>query len=381
MQPYFRSVKVNNLLSFGPDSPSMEFGMLNVIIGANASGKSNLFDVFALLKNTPGQFDQPIIDSGCPLSEWFWKDENENNNGSQEKNFSASLLVKLALSKPFYHYLSLSKDSENSLSIEFEEINMYQEDHDIDDTENFICDSQNNIADKTNLSQVRVFINPSDEKYEVAEFYKNIHIYSDWTLGRSSPIRQKQINSYYPSKWLREDESNLCRVLLQIKKEPKTYERYLGYLKKCYDGIDDFEIKLYDDEMRIWLHEGKRRIHAARLSDGTLRYLMLMAVLCDPTPPPVICIEEPETGLHPDLIHVIADALEYASQRTQVFATSHSVDMVDYFTQSPDVIHVCEKYDGQTYIERLDSEYIADWLEKYRLCELWTSGEIGGNRW
>ena len=105
--------------------------------------------------------------------------------------------------------------------------------------------------------------------------------------------------------------------------------------------------------VQLFFHEGRLReasTFAPRLSDGSLRYLCLLAVLCHPTPPSIICIEEPETGLHPDIISKVADLLVEASQRSQIFVTTHSDVLVDALTDIPDAVVVCEKVDGATQV-------------------------------
>ena len=146
-------------------------------------------------------------------------------------------------------------------------------------------------------------------------------------------------------------------------------------------GIDDFDVRINGGYVQPFLHEGERLIPASRLSDGTLRYLCLLAILCDPDPPPLICIEEPELGMHPDVLPTIAGLLKDASTRTQLIVTTHSDILVDALTDTPEAVIVCEKHDGATKMQRLTDQNIGHWLEKYRLGELWTRGQIGGNRW
>ena len=126
---------------------------------------------------------------------------------------------------------------------------------------------------------------------------------------------------------------------------------------------------------------GKVTVPATRLSDGTIRYFSLLAILCDPQPPPLVCIEEPELGLHPDILPGLAKLLLEASGRCQLIVTTHSEVLVDALTPEPESIVVCEKEDGQTKLKRLSRSELRHWLDKYRLGELWSSGEIGGNRW
>ena len=107
----------------------------------------------------------------------------------------------------------------------------------------------------------------------------------------------------------------------------------------------------------------------------------VLAILNDPEPPPLICIEEPELVLHPDLIPKLADQLVTASERTQIIVTTHSDILVDAMTERPESVVVCEKHDGRTVMRRLIPDELTAWLEKYRLGQLWTKGILGGNRW
>jgi predicted ATPase len=112
-----------------------------------------------------------------------------------------------------------------------------------------------------------------------------------------------------------------------------------------------------------------------------LRWISLLAILLDPQPPPLVCIEEPELGLHPDLLPKLADLLREASQRMQLVITTHSDVLVDALTDTPESVIVCEKENGATTMRRLDRKDLSKWLEKYSLGQLWRSGQVGGNRW
>ena len=132
----------------------------------------------------------------------------------------------------------------------------------------------------------------------------------------------------------------------------------------------------------FFLEENGVEIPAARLSDGTLRYLCLLTILCDPTPPPLVCIEEPELGLHPDVLPGLADLFREASERCQLIVTTHSGDVRGCTDgKRLRVSSICEKEEWQTRLRRLKREDVCHQLEKCRLGELWSSGELGGNRW
>ena len=158
-------------------------------------------------------------------------------------------------------------------------------------------------------------------------------------------------------------------------------QRLLKALGDLYEGVSDFHVNIEYGTVQVFLQEGKVAVPATRLSDGTLRYLCLLVILCHPNPPPLVCIEEPELGLHPDILPGLADLLREASERCQLIVTTHSDVLVDALTETPESIVVCEKHEGQTTMKRLDKDDLAHWLDKYRLGDLWTSGELGGNRW
>ncbi|MDM8548635.1 AAA family ATPase [Desulfobacterales bacterium HSG2] len=132
------------------------------------------------------------------------------------------------------------------------------------------------------------------------------------------------------------------------------------------DEFDDISTKIHGGTVQAYLHESmlNQPVPASRVSDGTLRFLCLLLILCHPEPPPLICIEEPELGLHPDILPHIAKLLTDASERTQLIVTTHSDVLVDELTEKPDAVVVCEKYNGATTMGRLDTESLRVWLKK-----------------
>ena len=154
-------------------------------------------------------------------------------------------------------------------------------------------------------------------------------------------------------------------------------------LRDADESIEDFSTKVLGGTIQLFLHYAglNSPIPATRLSDGTIRYLSLLAVLCHPSPPPLICIKEPELGLHPDLVTRLADLLIEASHRVQLIVTTHSDTLIDGLSSTPDAVVVCEKRDGCSRMERRSSAELSKWLNDYGLGQLWRRGEIGGNRW
>ena len=154
-------------------------------------------------------------------------------------------------------------------------------------------------------------------------------------------------------------------------------------MKKFYPQIKGYAVKLYSGTAQLYLREenSDESISAMRLSDGTLRYLCLLAILCHPAPPPLICIEEPETGLHPDILPTIAELMIEASARTQLIVTTHSDILVSAFSEIPEAVLICEKDADGTHFRRLEQDKLKAWLAEYELGDLWLKGELGGKRW
>jgi predicted ATPase len=154
-------------------------------------------------------------------------------------------------------------------------------------------------------------------------------------------------------------------------------------LKEADESVIGYSNLVKGGTIQLFVHYSGLRspVPATRLSDGTVRYLCLLAILCHPDPPPLVCLEEPELGLHPDLQSRLADLLIEASHRMQLIVTTHSDILIDGLTDVPEAVVVCEKRNGSTNMSRRTKADLAQWLKDYGLGQLWRRGEIGGNRW
>jgi predicted ATPase len=133
-------------------------------------------------------------------------------------------------------------------------------------------------------------------------------------------------------------------------------------------------------DQRIQLRVGWNHLHtkqsAASLSDGTLRFLMLVAILANPEPGDFIAIDEPETGLHPNMFPIIAELAIEASDRTQVIFTTHSPQFLNGFRDELPTTTVTELIAGETRLSVLDGEDLKRWLVRYSLGDLFISGQL-----
>jgi predicted ATPase len=184
--------------------------------------------------------------------------------------------------------------------------------------------------------------------------------------------------------YLEEDSSNLAHVLnfILTHQNHEPGEKLREAFRAFSDDAKDIETRFQEGYVQLRIRESSGiSTPASRLSDGTLRWLALLTILLNPSPASVICIDEPELGLHPDILPTLADLLRDASRRTQLIVTTHSQSLVECFSDDPESVCVCEKVEGATQIRRLSKETLSSWLEDYSLGQLWAKGEIGGNRW
>ena len=386
--PFLRELTLRNLLSFGPEAKSIALERLNVLIGPNGSGKSNFIEAVALLRTTPGDL-HAVIRRGGGVREWIWK-------GTPKEAASLDVVVHNPSGiQPLRHVLTFREESQ-AFRLDDERIENAHPDEGRTEPNFFYRYRQgrpilNINGEERRLMREKVVSNASilaqrrdPETYPevsyLASAYEKIRVYREWTFGRNTVFREPQ-KADMRNDWLEEDFSNLGLFLNRLRRMPKVKSTVLEALRDLYEGFSDFDVSVEGGTVQVFFTEGDFTIPATRLSDGTLRYLCLLAILCDPEPPPLICIEEPELGLHPDILPKIADLLISASTRTQLIVTTHSDILVDAMTERPEVVLVCEKHAGQTVMRRLDAKSLAGWLEKYRLGELWTRGELGGTRW
>ncbi len=405
-----RHIKLKGLLSFGPDTQALDLGPLNVLIGPNGSGKSNLIEAIGLLQAAPRDLTAPIREEGG-VRAWIWQGEAASGafyfndsffgDGFWVENKASSPRIEVVLeyskgSQVLRYHLGFA---ERGQRFELTEERIESEQPDSGHHKPYIYfHTRGGRAVLTDKNARQHELRPEEidpgqsilaqrkdpDHYPaltyLGEVFGRIRLYREWSFGRNTAPRRPQ-PADLPNNFLSEDGKNLGLVLNRLQREPQAKGRILEALRRLYAEVTDFAVIIEGGTVQVFLQEGPIMVPATRLSDGTLRYLCLLAILCHPAPPPLVCIEEPELGLHPDILPALGDLLHEASERCQLVVTTHSDVLVDALTDTPDTVVVCEKYGGQTHMRRLDKADLAAWLERYSLGELWRKGELGGNRW
>ena len=391
--PVISSLRLNGLLSFAPESPPFELRNLNVLIGPNGSGKSNLIEAIDLLAGAPRDLAAVIREGGGP-GEWLWK----AGDGGEPAEIE-TVLDGAPSGRPLRHRIKLAA-VESRIEVVDEAIEELHPSPGEADVYFYYRFQQGrpviNIKDGAERAKPRHLTREhlrSDQSVlaqrQDPELYPEVtwvgrtlgsfHTFREWTFGRYAPLRRPQ-PADLPDDGLLQDSRNLALMVNQIDHTDGT--RLNEMLRRFFPRFERLSTRISGGTVQFYLHESGFRtpIPATRLSDGTIRFVALLASLLSVTPPALLCMEEPELGLHPDAVALLADLLVEASERMQLIVTTHLDALVGALTNTPDAIVVCERPGPGTELRRLDRNRLAAWLEDdYGLGDLWRMGELGGN--
>jgi predicted ATPase len=186
------------------------------------------------------------------------------------------------------------------------------------------------------------------------------------------------------NRFLKPDGSNLAAFLYLLEERHVTsYDFIVRTVQRVAPFFDQFLLEprgLDSTDIKLeWRHKkSDQYFDASSLSDGTLRFIALSTLFLQPEEfrPSVILVDEPELGLPPCALEVLAALIRQASVTTQVIVSTQSSLLLDHF--QPEDILVADRVDGGTQLKRLASEPLAKWLEDYSLGQLWEKNEIGG---
>ena len=363
---------------------------INVLIGANGSGKSNFIEVFAFLQ---------------ALCEGRLRDYVARSGGADRSlHFGAKVTERLRIHVAFRgeasqeqteYEIVLSRTEADGLYPSKERVSSWDEAKLRQGTESLTSRSGENPSTLIDIGpqQIRLPLggeleagisDPSVSKpaQSVYDHLENCRIYHFHDTGSSSPI--KRTVDLHDNQFLRPNGANLAAFLYRLQlKNRNEYAQIQGAIRLAAPFFDDFQLKplaLNEDKIRLeWRHRASDAyFDAASLSDGTLRFIALATLLLQPKrlQPSVILLDEPELGLHPYAIALLASMVKQASVETQIVLATQSPILLDYF--DPEDVLVADRVDGATQFNRLKSDQLAEWLEDYSLGQLWEKNELGG---
>lgn len=397
------SLQLKGLLSFAPTSEAVELTNLNVLIGPNGVGKSNFIEAIELLHATPADFSGVIRQGGTP-NDWIWR----GGKGATAARIDA--LLSPVDTTPELRYAIEFTESAGRLEIADEVLEEAKKaDHRAKDVRFYYRFQRGHPA--INVSETVTMQGGFQLKYKqrklkresidaqqsilsqrkdpdlypevtaTAKRFGDIQVFREWSFGRSAALRAAQ-PSNLPTDVLLPQLVNLGLVLNDLEHRNE-WTRFNELMQKFLPRFNRLSTKVSAGSVQVFLHEEGLGVPvpATRLSDGTLRFLALLAILLNPDSATLICIEEPELGLHPDALSILADLLVEAAEKTQLIVTTHSDVLVSALTEQAESVLVCDYLENGTTLQRLETEKLALWLKDYRLGEIWRAGKLGGNLW
>ncbi|MBI3241696.1 MAG: AAA family ATPase [Chloroflexi bacterium] len=365
-------------------SVTWEPGPLNVLIGVNGSGKSNLLRALQLLKSAAdGKLSESVRAAGgmVPL---LW--DGQVN----------AIKFSLQLTSPAATYELVANRLGQSGAFYIESEFLIAN----GDPAQKVLERTRTRAAVLNAQQVKLELNAEafDEDEPLIAFrpvselnqpfsrlqraIANFYIYHDVRVDSDSEMRRATVSR----RDLRVDPdgSNLISVLHTLYTNDRYFKDELNAAMKAAFG-DEFEELVFPPaedgriQLRLRWRSLRREQSASDLSDGTLRFLFLLTVLAGSAgsdPPSLIAIDEPETGLHPSMLPLIAEYATDAARYTQVIFTTHSPQFLNGFKGRADITTIVESIEGKSRLRRLPEAELSRWLEHFQLGDLMLSGEL-----
>jgi predicted ATPase len=363
-----RSIKIQGYRPFGLFSARL--GALEVCVGANGSGKSSLFEFLKFLRDSLRSQEIPpeIVSGGIgqqifhrPGPEWFsWNLEIEQEDQTT-LTYSATLLGPIG--RPTIPQEKICEVATDKMLLDFN-LELGQIGGGLKPMR-LIPKRGNQLALASAVTAER------EELYRLKQFVQGWKFYSVGTLAIEK-IRKAALVEQEPV--LREDASNLSSVLHYLKTEhPAIFDNLQQHLRSAVPGFSGLSVKARGgpgEIMAFWQEKGvDGELSLADLSDGILRLICWMVLCVQPNPPTLICIDEPDQGVHPRTLPILAGLFQQASQRTQIFLATHS----SYFLTQFDIeeIAVFRKENGEArFLKPKDSQTLTQNLADFGLEEL-----------
>ncbi len=344
---------------------NLKLGAINVVIGPNGSGKSNFIGVFSFLNAIrDGRLQDYVIKAGGADKVLHF-----GSKTTEKARFRIAFL-----NERNQYAVHLEPTDADELVPSFEVVYFWDKAKYPQPYSEVIqrAGKEAGISGKTS-STIAGYVRDHLGSWRLYHFHDT-----------SSTSPMKKTADVNDNRYLRPDGSNLAAFLYYLReKHEESYSLIRRTVQRVAPFFDDFQLepqKLNADKIRLeWRHKGSDAyFDAPSLSDGTLRFIALATLLLQPESyrPSVILVDEPELGLHPYAITLLASLIKQASTKTQVIISTQSPLLLDHF--QPEDVLVAERVDGGTQFTRLDPSRLDSWLEDYSLGQLWEKNELGG---
>jgi predicted ATPase len=382
-----KSIRLVNFYSFKDTTIELNGGV-NVLVGINGSGKSNFFRLFELLNEAiEGRgLRRHILEIGG-INEIIYQGDRKNDeiiivfeyegptNDLKLENYELETIyyeIKITPTQNEYYLIEKGWNKDNVfINREGEFL--------IGETNKIIIPKLNQNSDfELFLSSPTNFFNLTFSEFFLS--FKKLGYINTIDTTSKSPIRKPILS--IPEKELINGGGNLVQVLSTLKtNDKKTYKRVVDALRSVNPHFRDFDFRPFGTNFEMLLEEDglNRSIHLSKVSDGTLRYLCLITALLT-NRKSILCLDEPETGLHPDMLYNLAQAIKEAGETSTIIISTHSTQLLNYFDL--ETVRVFEKDEqNATQIYAYSEDDFKGWYETFQVGTMWRQGDIGGNRY
>ncbi|MCC8112971.1 MAG: AAA family ATPase [Bacteroidales bacterium] len=342
----------------------LNLGDINLMLGANGAGKSNVLGFFNLLgQMMRGNLQKYVASHGGPnmLLHYGMKKTPEMTARLAFGNKDES-------QGDISYFFSLSASQGSRLIIAKEGIGYNQE--------------QKVIPLEGNFLELALSDNAKKEIYGIEDFLKGLKAYQFNDSSMSGFLRQSSVVG--SAQYLQKSGDNLASFLYFLKNSyPDSYKRIVEYVRMVVPRFKDFYLQPDGNLVSLnWTDDSLNDyvLTAEQFSDGSIRFIALATLLLQPsqTMPPLLLIDEPELGLHPYAINVLSELIREASLKVQLLISTQSERLIDLFEPNDTVVVERDELTDSTATKRCDKSFLSDWLKEYTLSELWEKNVIGG---
>jgi predicted ATPase len=364
----------------------LELKALNVMIGANGSGKTSLLEAFSLLAaSASGSLTQILQEMGGA-------EQNSSLAGTQAEGISFALTSEVAGYAPLNYRLSL-RPSGKSHQITDEFLTQQNDPHapapmkHIDAPNGrvryFDPAARSLVAPEWDFDAQESALSQVPRMYQATESFRkrlasSTH-YHALDVRPRSPVRlpQPMREAKLPGK----DGEDLVSCLYWLREAaPDRYETIEDTLRAAFPDFERLNFPpVAAGTIALTWKDGRMKhpFYMHQLSEGTLRFLWLVTLLYSPGLTEVTLIDEPEVSLHPELLAILAECLREASQRTQLIVATHA-DRLVRFLQPGEIVVMDSTEEGATTAARADQLNLEEWMNDYTLDQIWQHGTLGG---
>jgi predicted ATPase len=369
--PQLQRIKIEGYRSI--ESLDLDLRDINVLIGPNAAGKSNFISFFRLLRQLANESLQVYAQrAGGPDTIFYYG-----------QKVTSRLNCTLNLDEHEYLF-KLIPTEDGRLVFGQERVSPQEE----SGTETSRLIGEGHAESNLALSERNVWTSAPGS---IRDGINGLGVYHFQDTGPSAP--PKQAVNIQDDRRLHSDAGNLAAVLYRLKEQrPDAYRLIRRTVQRVFPQFGDFVLRPdthNEDTIRLqWREKGEEYVFGAhQLSDGTLRFICLATLFLQPDPPATIIVDEPELGLHPYALGVLAGMVRSAAADAQVILSTQSVTLLNQFAPE-DVIVVEREEDPDAPVEAprshstfrrvSDQEELDAWLEDYTLGDLWEMNVLGG---